>query len=131
MHRQLWIGLLVGAIAYATSCVSVPAEPSPVNAQKTARIELVQEFVRELEVIYRLQQTGTKELAEDSSASGQLMTVIRNGSRTFFEMNESINRLNMISVDGRWAKFRDTLKRLHQHRMAVMKEMSEGAKALL
>ncbi len=37
------------------------------------------------------------------------MTAIRIGSRTLFEMNESIYRLNIIKVDGRWAEFRDML----------------------
>jgi hypothetical protein len=103
MHRQLWIGLLVGVVAYATSCASVSAEPSPGNA-KTARIALAQEFVRELEVLYRLQQTATKEVAEDSSASGKLATGIRGSSRTILEMNDSINRLNLITCLSNFTK---------------------------
>ena len=72
VHKQLWIGLLLGVIAYAAPCASVQSQPSPGNAQKTARIALVQEFVRELEVLYRLQETAKKEFAEDSSANGKL-----------------------------------------------------------
>jgi hypothetical protein len=131
MRKQLWIGLLVGAIAYGASCASVPAQPAAGNIEKTARVALVQEFVRELEVIHRLQQTAKKELAQDSSVSGQLVTGVRVGTRTLFEMNESISRLDMINVDGRWAEFRDGLKQLHQQRIAVMQEIREGAKAIL
>ena len=131
MHKQLWIGLLLGVIAYAASCASVQSQPSPGNAQKTARIALAGEFVRELEVLYRLQETAKKELAEDSSANGKIMTSIRVGTRTLFEMNESINRLNIIKVDGQWAEFRDMLAQLHQQRIVTVQEMNQIGKALL
>ena len=113
MHKQLRIGLLLGLIVYGACCASVQSQPLAGNTQKTARIALAQEFVRELEVIYRLQETEKKEFAEDSSGSGRLATGIRVGSRTILQMNESINRLNMIKVDGQSAKTRDLLKRLH------------------
>jgi len=131
MHKQLWIGLLLGVIAYAASCASVQSQPSLGNAQKTARIALAGEFVRELEVLYRLQETAKKEFAEDSSGSGRLATGIRVGSRTILQMNDSINRLNMINLDARWAETRDLLKRLHQKRIALVQEMSQGAKTML
>src|SRR5712671_5477720 len=99
MHKQLWIGLLVGVIVYGASCASVQSQPVPGNAQKTARIALVQEFVRELEVLYRLQETAKKEFAEDSSGAGKLTTGIRVGTRTLFEMQESVSRLQMIGLD--------------------------------
>lgn len=131
MHKQLWIGLLLGVIVYGACCGSVHSQPSPGNAQKTARIALAQEFVRELEVLYRLQETAKKEFAEDSSTSGKLVTGIRVGSRTLFEMNESINRLSIIRVDDRWAELRDLLKRLHQERILVVQEMNQMSKMLL
>ncbi len=99
MHKQLWIGLLLGAFAYGASCAPVQSQPLPGNAQKAARVALVQEFVRELEVLYRLQETAKKEFAEDKSGPGGLATGIRNGTRALFEMNEGINRLSMINVD--------------------------------
>jgi hypothetical protein len=104
---------------------------APGNAQKTARVALAQEFVRELEVLYRLQETAKKELGEDSSTSGKLTTGIRVGSRTLFEMKESINRLSMINVDTRWAEYRNMLKQLHQERIEVMLEMNQIAKTFL
>ena len=55
--------------------------------EKTARIALVREFIREMEVLYRLQETAKKELAEDSSTAGRLTTGIRVGTRTLFEMH--------------------------------------------
>jgi hypothetical protein len=131
MHKQLWIGLLLGVIVYGAPCASVQSEPLPPNAQKTARIALVQEFVRELEVLYRLQETAKKEFAEDSSTSGKLMTSIRVGSRGILQMNESINRLSTINVDAKWAEFRDLLKQLHEERIALMQEMNEIGKAFL
>jgi hypothetical protein len=131
MHKQLWIGLLLGFIVYGASCASVQSQPLALNAQKTARIALAQEFVRELEVIYRLQETAKKGFAEDSSTSGKLTTGIRVGSRTLFEMNDSINRLSMIDVDGRWTEFRDALKKLHQERIVLVHEMNQMSKTLL
>jgi hypothetical protein len=129
--KQLWIGLLLGVIAYGASCASVQSQPSPGNAQKAARIALVQEFVGELEVLYRLQETAKKEFAEDSSARGKIMTGIRVGTRTLFEMNDSINRLNMINVDAEWVKLRDMLKQLHQQRIASQQEVIQIGKMFL
>src|ERR1700730_1542851 len=119
MHKPFLIGLLLGVIAYVTCGASAQSQALPGNTQKTARIALAQEYVRELEVLYRLQETAKKEFAEDSSGSGRLVTGIRVGSRTVFEMNESINRLSMINVDGRWAEFRDMLKLLHEQRIVI------------
>jgi hypothetical protein len=131
MHKQLWIGLLLGVIVYGASCASVQSEPLPANAQKTARIALVQEFVRELEVLYRLQETTKKEFAEDKSGTGGLVTGIRNGTRALYEMNESINRLSRINVDATWAEFRDLLKEAHQERIGVLQEINQMSKTLL
>lgn len=128
MHKQLWMGLLLGFVIYGTPCASAQSQPIARNAQQTARIALAQEFVRELEVLYRLQETAKKEFTEDSSTAGKLTTGIRVGTRTLFEMGESINRLNMINVDATWAKFRDTLKRLHQERIALVHELNEELK---
>jgi hypothetical protein len=131
MHKQLRIGLLLGVIVYGASCAALQSQPLPGNAQKTARIALAQEFVRELEVLYRLQEISKKEFAEDSSGSGKLVTGIGVGTRTVFEMNDSINRLSMINVDARWAEFRDALKKLHQERIVLVHEMSQMSKTLL
>src|SRR5260370_36732796 len=130
MHK-LGTGLLLGAFVYGASCASLQSEPLAGNAQKTARIALAQEFVRELEVIYRSQETAKKEFAEDSSGSGKLTTGIRVGTRTLLEMNDSINRLSVINVDARWAEFRDALKKLHQERIVLVHEMNQMSKTLL
>src|SRR5215468_3714729 len=131
MHKQLWIGLLLGFVIYGASCASLQSEPLAGKAQKAARIALAQEFVRELEVIYRLQEPAKREFAEDSSGPGKLTTDVRVGTRTLFEMNDSINRLNMISVDARWVEFRDALKKLHQERIVLVHEMNQVSKTLL
>jgi hypothetical protein len=131
MHKQLWIGLLLGAFVYGASCASLQSEPVAGNAQKAARIELAQEFVRELEVIYRLQETAKKEFAKDSSVSGKTMTSVRVGTRMLFEMKDSIDRLSMINVDPRWAEFRDALKKLHQERIVLVHAMNQMSKTLL
>ncbi|PWT82907.1 MAG: hypothetical protein C5B58_07430 [Acidobacteria bacterium] len=131
MHKQLWIALLVGALVYGASCASLRSEPLAGNPQKAARIALTQEFVRELEVLYRLQETAKKEFAEANSTDGKLMTSIRVGTRTLFELNECIGRLNRINVDAQWARFRNHLKELHGERMALVQEMNAIGKALL
>ena len=125
MHRPLWIGLLLGVVAYVTCGASAQSQALPGNTQKTARIALAQEFVRELEVLYRLQETAKKEFAEHSSGAGKLTT------DTLFEVNDSINRLSMINVDARWAEFRDALKKLHRERIVLVHEMNQMSKTLL
>jgi hypothetical protein len=50
-----------------------------VDHAKQARIELVSEFIRELEVLYRLQETAKTELAQETSSQGKLVTAIRVG----------------------------------------------------
>jgi hypothetical protein len=120
--------LLVSVIFYGTSA---EAQRSPVADDKAARIALVREFVREVQVLYRLQETSKKEFAEDPSANAKMMTSIRMGTRISLEMNDSINRLNIIPITGRWAEFRDFLKKFHQERAALVQEMTEISKMLL
>ena len=107
------------------------AEGSPGPAEKTARITLVREFVREMEVLYRLQETAKKEFAEDNSTTGKLATSIRVGTRTLYEMQESVSRLQMISLATRWGEFRDLLVSFHNQRMAAVQEMNQMSKAML
>jgi hypothetical protein len=113
----------------ATSPTSLRSQTS--TDPKQARIELVREFVRELEVLYRLQQTAKTEFAQDPSTTGKLMTAVRQGTRTIAEMRTSIARLDSIAVDGTWAEIRTTLKGMHQSRIALVQEMTEGSKSLL
>ena len=112
-------------------CVCFTAAQSQPLNEKNPRVQLASEFVRELEVLYRLQETGKKELAEDNSSSGKLVTSIRVGTRTMFEMNESILRLDGIAVDGQWAEFRDLLKQLDSERIRIFQEMNQMAKAMM
>jgi hypothetical protein len=125
------LGLLVGLTIYGALCSPAQAKHPPTAAERTARIALVREFVREMEALYRLQETAKREFAEDGSSARKLATGIRVGTRTLFEMRESISRLEMIGVDGRWAEFRDLLKSFHKQRMATVQEMNEIAKAIL
>jgi hypothetical protein len=115
---------------YFADCAPVQSQPLPGNTQNAARIALAQEFVRELEVLYRLQETAKKEFAEDDSGPGRIATGIRVGTRTILQLNDSINRLSMIKVDGRWAEFKDLLKQIHQERIARVQELNQMAKAL-
>jgi hypothetical protein len=121
------VGLLVGLSTNS----SAQAESSPGAAEKTARIALVREFVREMEVLYHLQETAKKEFAEDSSTTGKITTGIRVGTRTLFEMQESVSRLDMINLDASWGKFRDLLKSFDNQRMETVQEMNHIAKAML
>jgi hypothetical protein len=130
MRRQLWIGLLVGVIAYGACCASVRAQAAPDNTQKSARIELIQEFVRELEVLYRLHETARKEVVERSGAE-KLTAGIRNGTRLILRMLESIDRLDRINVDGEWAEFRDLLKLAYQQRIELAQEVNQMSKTFL
>jgi hypothetical protein len=107
------------------------AQRSPGSTEKPARIVLVREFIREMEILYRLQETAKKEFAEDSSTAGKLTTSIRVGTRTLFEMQESVGRLGMIGLDPRWGEFRDLLKSFHNQRMAAIQEMNQMSKAML
>jgi hypothetical protein len=127
MNNLFRVGLLVAVMAWVASFTSAQAQPFNGNP----RIQLASEFIRELEVLYRLQETANKELAEDSSSSGKIMTSIRVGTRTEFEMNESIHRLDRIAVDGQWVGVRDQLKRLDTERTAIWEEMIQMSKAML
>src|ERR1700719_3032808 len=89
----------IGCVAVLTSA-HPQLLPGVSDGARKARIELASEFVRELEVLYSLQETAKKEFVEDSSTQGKLMTGIRVGTRTLFEMNGSINRLTRIAVEG-------------------------------
>src|SRR5258706_5269427 len=125
------VGLLVGLTSYGILRSSAQAERPPGATEKTARIALVREFVREMEVLYRLQETAKKEFAEDSSTAGKLTTSIRVGTRTLFEMQENVSRLHMIGLDTRWGEFRDLLNSFHNQRMLAVQEMNQMSKAML
>jgi hypothetical protein len=103
----------------------------PLDHAKKARVELASEFVGDLEILYRIQETTKKELPEDNSAEGKLVTGIRNGSRTMLEMKNSIYRLSRIDVEGQWAKIRDALTELHEQRISIIQELAKMAKAIL
>jgi hypothetical protein len=111
MYSSLRVGLLIGVVAWGGAFFT-SAQSQPFN-EKNPRIQLASEFIRELEVLYRLQETAKKEFAEDPSSTGKIMTSIRVGTRTELEMNDSIRRLDMIAVDGPWVESRDLLKQLH------------------
>jgi hypothetical protein len=130
--RSIFLAVLagIGCSVLFTSAHSQVAPRIPDVGKKT-RIELVSEFVRELEVLYRLQETSKREFAEDNSSPGKLATGIRVGTRTLFEMNDCINRLGRIAVTGQWGKFRDQLRELHKNRIAIVQELNGMAKAML
>lgn len=131
MKSRLALG--IAALLYVGVMVAEPAQAERTSPaiEKTARIALVREFIREMEVLYRLQETAKKEFAEDSSTVGKLTTSIRVGTRTLFEMQESVSRLDMIGLDTRWREFRDLLKSFHNERMAALQEMNKMSKAML
>jgi hypothetical protein len=131
MKSRLALGVAALLCVVVTVAEAAQAERSPGVTEKTARIALVREFIREMEVLYRLQETAKKELAEDSSTAGRLTTGIRVGTRTLFEMRENATRLDMISLDTRWGEFRDLLKSFNSQRMAAVEEMNQMSKAML
>lgn len=122
------MGLLIGVAIFGTP---LNAQRPPTPEEKAARIALVKEFIREVQDLYGLQQTAKKEFAENQSSDGQTATGIRVGTRTLLEMDQSIRRLTLIPVTGRWAETRDLLKRLHEQRMELFLEMTENAKNIL
>jgi hypothetical protein len=130
MKSRLALGVAALLCVGVTVAEAAQAERSG-GTEKTARIALVREFVREMDVLYRLQETAKKELAEDSSTAGKLTTSIRVGARTLFEMQESVSRLRMIGLDTQWGEFRDLLKSFHDQRMAAVREMTQMSKAML
>jgi hypothetical protein len=131
MKSILALGVAALLCVGVTVREAAQAERSPGATEKTARIALVREFVREMEVLYRLQETAKKEFAEDSSTTGKITTGIRVGTRTQFEMQESVSRLHMIGLDTRWGEYRDLLQSFHNQRMATVQEMTQIGKAML
>jgi hypothetical protein len=131
MKSKSMLGAALLLCAVVTLAEAAWAERSPGITEKSARIALVREFIREMEALYRLQETAKKEFAEDGSAEGKLTTSVRVGTRTLFEMRESISRLDMIGLDTRWGEFRDLLKSFHDQRMAAVQEMNQMSKAML
>jgi len=59
------------------------------------------------------------------------MTGIRVGTRTVLEMNDSINRLDMIALDGPWTESKDLLKRMDAERIRIVQEMTQIGKSIL
>src|SRR5271169_62848 len=128
MHSLLRVGSLFGVIAFGAFVTSAHSQ---LFNENNPRIQLASECVRELEVLYQLQETAKKEFAEDPSGTGKITTGIRVGTRTVFEMNDSIHRLDMIAVDSQWAQMRDLLKGFDAERISTVQEMNQMSKAML
>lgn len=131
-RRRVTSLFLTAALALVGCGVVLTAHSqAPSTAAAKARIQLVSELIRELGILYHLQETSKREFAENPSSQGRLVTGIRVGSRTVLEMNTSIGVLEGIAIEGRWGEFRDLLKGADQRRIAIVQEMNQMAKALL
>src|SRR5258708_1260668 len=98
--RKTALGVICLGLFLFLQAAQVQAAQNTIAKAKAARIELVKEFIREVEALDGLQQMATKELGEDKSTQGQLATAIRAGTRIVLEMNTSARILDHISVDG-------------------------------
>ena len=130
MFRRIWNCLAASVIALSLG-VAIANAQNTANVADSSHIQFLKEFIRELEVLYRLQETAKKEFAEDGSANGKMMTSIRVGTRTVMEMITGIGMLNSISLDGQWNKFRTTLVEIDSNRASTIQEMNEIAKKML
>lgn len=128
MFRPIMI--VIATLAFAAASLS-PVRSQTSSDPKQARVELVREFIRELEALYHLQQTASKEFAEDPSDIGKLMTSVRMGTRILAEMRTSIVRLKGIAVNEPWAKFKTLLQEMDERRIALVQEMIDGSKSIL
>ena len=61
MHSTLRVMLLICVVIYGACFTSAKSQPS--FNEKNPCVQLVSEFVRELEVLYRLHETAKKEFA--------------------------------------------------------------------
>jgi hypothetical protein len=126
---------LVGSLIILLMCFSATGSQAVENqasSARMARINFVNEFIREVEVMYRLQETAKKEFAEDGSTGGKLSTAIRMGTRTIMEMNTSIRMLEGITgLDEQWNKFRSILEQNHAQRISESQEIVEMTKKIL
>jgi hypothetical protein len=129
MRRCLLTAIAV--VALFSSPANSQALSNQATSTKAGRLQLANEFIRELYVLYELQQTAKKEFAEDNSATGRLATAVRVGTRTIFEMNTSIHQLDQIGTSGKWDDFRSMLRKFDEDRISLTGEMTEGAKKLL
>ena len=71
MHSSLRVGLFFGVIAFAAFCTSAQSQPANPFNEKNPRVQLVTEFVRDLEVLYRLQETAKKNLLKTVRQQGR------------------------------------------------------------
>jgi hypothetical protein len=101
------------------------------NSDKVVRIQFVNEFIRELETLHRLQQTAAKELAEHTSPTGKLMTAVRVGTLTIMEITSENGRLETLKLGERWQSFNTSLQKLNDMRIEMNTEIVDGAKKLL
>jgi hypothetical protein len=131
MMRKTALGVVSLVLFLFLQAAHPLAAQNTITKAKAARIELVKEFIREVEVLDGLQQTAKKEFGEDKSSNGQLVTAIRVGTRTLFEMNTGVGILDRISLDGRWDEFRTALISIDTERASLNKEMIDASKKLL
>lgn len=121
------INLLITFFIAMISLCNAQAGENQID-DRAARIELMNIYIGELETLWKMRQTATKEQAADQTTTDRLSTSITVGTRTINAMNGFNDRLEALKLNPAYNKARNLILDLNEARTIVNKQIVEGAK---
>jgi hypothetical protein len=94
---------------------------------KAARIEFVNEFIRELVSIQGVRDGFAKDHIQDKTPTDQMATIIRTSTRMNLELEADINMLQGIKLSEPFSKFRDYLQDIYKQKQEINTEFISTA----
>jgi hypothetical protein len=94
---------------------------------RAARIEFVNEFIRELITIQGVRDGFVKDHAQDKTSSDQMATFIRTSTRMNLELQANVNMLQGIKLGEQFSKCRDYLQDIYKQKQSINAEIISTA----
>jgi hypothetical protein len=110
-------------IAIIVSVILVTAIARADTPDNANRIRFAQEFLREIEALYYIQQQLERDLVVDASAYRKLLTSIRISTRIVSELQLSITMLQPIALDQECSAFPQALQKLYGQKVDLHNEL--------
>jgi hypothetical protein len=112
---------------FSLAALAVLVSAAAADDNKAARIEFVNEFIRELVSIQGVREGFAKDHAQDKTSTDQMMTIIRTATRMNLELKTNISVLQGINLGEPFTKFRDYLQDIYKQKQDINAEIISTA----
>lgn len=107
------------------------AQPVIAQSKYENRINLFNEFIREIIVFHKISEQGTKEISEAKNANEQFATAISNGERYKIECAKNINLIDKLDIDEQFNFVKEYLMQWNYSKAIVMMDFAAISERLL